>query len=155
MRTSIIETVTLEMINETSTRISSTEITTQSHDRINTIAVASVIVGVVAVVCVLLLLLYYFTKYKHNRLDCCRKLKRRTWSIGSNYSQHNPLEPDAIDISDPPRRTAFSIPDNDGFIDDGLPDVLEFTDERTYKSIRHLYSPAPTHDENPDLNLRI
>ena len=29
--TSIIETVTLEMINETSTRISSTEITTQSH----------------------------------------------------------------------------------------------------------------------------
>jgi hypothetical protein len=65
------------------------------------------------------------------------------------------LEPDAIDISDPPRRTAFSIPDNEGFIDDDLPDVLEFTDERTYKSIRHLYSPAPTHDENPDLNLRI
>ena len=123
MRTSIIETVTLEMINETSTRISSTEITTQSHDRINTIAVASVIVGVVAVVCVLLLLLYYFTKYKHNRLDCCRKLKRRTWSIGSNYSQHNPLEPDAIDISDPPRRTAFSITDDDGFIYDELFDV--------------------------------
>ena len=152
--TSIIETVTLEMINETSTWTSSTEITTQSHDRINTIAVASVIVGVVAVVCVLLLLLYYFTKYKHNRLDCCRKLKRRTWSIGSNYSQHNPLEPDH------PRRMArqlFSITDNgdDGFIYDEIVNDSEFTDERTYKSIRHLYSPAPTHDENPDLNLRI
>jgi hypothetical protein len=51
------------------------------------------------------------------------KLKRRTWSIGSNYSQHNPLEPDAIDISDPPRRTAcelFPITDNE---DDGLKEL--------------------------------
>ena len=41
---------------------------------------------------------------------------------------HNPLEPDAIDISDPPRRTArqlFSITDNDddGFIYDEIFDV--------------------------------
>ena len=60
--------------------------------------------------------------FRHNRLDCCRKLQR-TWSIGSNYSQHNPLEPDEIDISDPTRRTAFSITDDDGFIDDELFDV--------------------------------
>ena len=93
-------------------------------------------------------------------MDCCRKLNRRTWSIGSNYSQHNPLEPDEIGGSDPaPRRARqlFSIADNDddGFIYDEIFDVSEFTDERTYKSIRHLYSAAPTHDENPDLNLRI
>jgi hypothetical protein len=98
--------------------------------------------------------------FRHNRLDCCRKLKRRTWSIGSNYSQHNPLEPGEIGRSDPaPRRTRqlFSIADNDddGFIDDEIFDVSEFTDERTYKSIRHLYSTAPTQDANSDLNLRI
>jgi hypothetical protein len=98
--------------------------------------------------------------FRHNRLDCCRKLKRRTWSIGSNYSQHNPLEPGEIGRSDPaPRRARqlFSIADNDddGFIDDEIFDVSEFTDERTYKSIRHLYSTAPTQDANSDLNLRI
>ena len=87
-------------------------------------------------------------------------MKRRTWSIGSNYSQHNPLEPGEIGRSDPaPRRARqlFSIADNDddGFIDDEIFDVSEFTDERTYKSIRHLYSTAPTQDANSDLNLRI
>lgn len=157
---SIAVNVTLEMINETSTWIPSSEITTPSHDRSNTIAVAGVIVGVVAVLGALLLLLYYFTKYKNNRLDCWRKLKRRTWSTGSNYSQHNPLEPDETDISDLPPRTArqlFSITDNDddGFIYDEIFDASEFTDEKTKKSIRHLYSAAPTRDEIPDLNLRI
>jgi hypothetical protein len=70
------------------------------------------------------------------------------------------LEPDEIGGSDPaPRRARqlFSIADNDddGFIDDEIFDVSEFTDERTYKSIRHLYSTAPTQDANSDLNLRI
>lgn len=98
--------------------------------------------------------------FRHTRLDCCRKFKRRTCSTGSIYSQHNPLEPDETSISDPTPRTArqlFSITDNDddGFIYDEIFDVSEFTDERTRKSFQLLYSAAPTQDEFSAGNLRI
>jgi len=98
--------------------------------------------------------------FRHNRLDCCRKLKRRTWSTGSIHGIHNPLASVEPGISDPSPRTArqlFSITDrdDDGFIYDEIYDATEFTDERTNKSNRILYSAAPTQDEIQNLNLRI
>ncbi|CAC5394312.1 unnamed protein product [Mytilus coruscus] len=123
--------------------------------------VIGAIIGVVIVTSAVIILLYYFTKYRKNRFTFCRNLKRRTWSTGSNYSQHNPLEPDETGTSDPPPRTErqlFSIsdqPDDDGYLYDEIFDASEFTDEKTKRSIKNLYTATRTHEDVPDLNLRI
>lgn len=148
------------MMPEFTSTSSGTNISTNATDTLKKITVAGVIVGVLAVMGAVIILLYYFTKYRHNRFEFCRKLKRRTWSSGSSYSQHNPLEPDDTGMSDPPPRTArqlFSITDNDddGFAYDEIFETSEFTDEKTRKSIKHLYTATPTQDHVPDLNLRI
>ncbi|XP_071161916.1 uncharacterized protein [Mytilus edulis] len=124
--------------------------------------VIGAIIGVVIVTSAVIILLYYFTKYRNNRFTFCRNLKRRTWSTGSNYSQHNPLEPDETGTSDPPPRTErqlFSIsdqPDDDGYLYDEIFDASEFTDEKTKRSIKNLYTATRTHEDHvPDLNLRI